>query len=115
MVDSRSALIDKSLFMLEHLADSLTPYDDDGLDILFSGHHIDILSRLAQSKSPLEIQGQSPWGFVTLPIAIERILAIYCENVKAEKYTPHGKKGFSAVVVMDDQIPHDEIQEISLL
>jgi serine/threonine protein kinase len=111
LVDSRSARIDQSLFMLEHLVENLTPYDDDGLDIIFSGHHIDILSRLAESKSTLEVEGQSPWGFVTLPTAIERIMDIYVENVKSDKYGPEGKSGFSAIVVMDEHLPQSEIFE----
>lgn len=115
LVDSRSALIDQSLFMLEHLVENLTPYDDDGLDIIFSGHHIDILSRLAESKSTLEIEGQSPWGFVTLPAAIERAIDIFVDNVESGKYGPEGKSGFSAVVVMDEHLPQSEIFETCTL
>jgi serine/threonine-protein kinase len=112
LLDSRSALIDQSLLMFEHLVKSLSEYDDDGLDIIFSGHHIDILTRLACSKSTLEVQGHSPWGFVTLSSAMSVILDTYKNNCRAGKYGPDGKKGFTAVLVLDDHVPESEIADL---
>jgi serine/threonine protein kinase len=112
LLDSRSALIDRSLCMLEHLVNSLSEYDDDGLDIIFSGHHIDILTRLAHSKSTLEVHGHSPWGFVTVSSAMVVVLDTYKKNCLKGKYGPEGKQGFSAVVVLDDQVPEGEIMEL---
>lgn len=112
LLDSRSALIDQSLLMFEHLVKSLSEYDDDGLDIIFSGHHIDILTRLACSKSTLEVKGHSPWGFVTLSSAMSVILDTYKSNCRAGKYGPEGKRGFSAVLVLDDHVPEGEIVDL---
>ena len=112
LLDSRSALIDQSLLMFEHLVKSLSEYDDDGLDIIFSGYHIDILTRLACSKSTLEVKGHSPWGFVTLSSAMMVILDTYRNNCLAGKYGPGGKKGFSAVLVLDNHVPEAEITEL---
>jgi hypothetical protein len=93
----------------------LAQYDDDGLDIIFSGHHIDILTRLAHSKSTLEVQGHSPWGFVTLPSAMDVVIDTFTKNCQKGKYGPEGKQGFSAVIVLDDQVPEGEIVDVCAL